>query len=91
MLKFKNDIDLKELEKFGFYYSNNNKAYRKDYYTGLHTIYIYIFIDNQNYEHRQIVANSSSVIDCVFKDDRLLGLCEDLVKAGLVEVFEDGN
>lgn len=89
MLKIKNEVDLKELEKFGFYYSNNNKAYKRDYYTGLHTIYIYVFVDNHNYKHRQIDANSSSVIDCMFRDDRLLGLCKDLVEAGLVEKVEE--
>ena len=88
MLKLKDNIDLKELETFGYYYSNEHKAYKKDYFTGLHTIYLYVFVDNHNYKHRQISANSSSVIDCVFREDRLLALCEDLVKAGLVEKVE---
>ena len=89
MLKIKDNLDLKELENFGYYYSNEHKAYKKDYFTGLHTIYIYVFVDNHNYKHRQIDANSSNIIDCVFREDRLLALCKDLVEAGLVEKVEE--
>ena len=88
MLRIKDNIDLKELEKFGYYYSKEHKAYKKDYFTGLHTIYLYVFVDNHKYKHRQISANSSNIIDCVFKEDRLLALCNDLFEAGLVEKVE---
>lgn len=89
MLKIKDGIDLKELEKFGFVYENLYSGYVKYINTGFHIIYIIVFENNSNYEKGTIKGNSNKAIDCIFKDDRLMGLCKDLVESGLVEKVSD--
>lgn len=85
MLKIKNNIELKQLEKFGFEYERMYGAYVKYRDTGLHTIHIFVNVSNHNFKPNEIHCNSSSVIDCVFKEDRIELLCNDLIEAGLVE------
>lgn len=73
MLKIKDDVDLKELEKYGFKYFDDIKScrygcldYQKDY--------LEIFINNA-----RVITGSSdkSIID--------LDIIYDLIQAGLVE------
>lgn len=72
MLKIKDDVDLKELEKFGFIYFNDVRNYRygcleyqKDY--------LQIFINNARVI---IVSNEKNIID--------LDILYDLITADLV-------
>ena len=73
MLKIKNDVDLKELEKFGFIYFNDVKSCRYgclDYQKN----YLEVFINNA----RVITMSSDkSIID--------LDIIFDLIQADLVE------
>ena len=77
MLKIKDDVDLKELEKFGFVYFNDKRSARYgclDYQKGN----LEIFINNA----RVItMASDKVVID--------LEVLYDLIKAGLVEKVDD--
>lgn len=76
MLKIKDDIDLKELEKFGFkkwHYRENHDYY---IYPNTKDYAIYIFI-----ETREIMVDK-------FYDNHLTVLY-DLIKADLVEKVED--
>jgi hypothetical protein len=91
VLKIKEGVDLKELEKFGYEYEELYSGYVKYINTGFHIIYIIVFENNRNYEKGTIKGNSNKAIDCIFKDDRLLGLCDDLVKANLIEQVGDSD
>ena len=72
MLKIKDNVDLKELEKFGFvkyHYRENHDYYM---YPDTQDYSIYIFIEN-----REIMINKA--------DDNDLIVIYDLIKADLVE------
>ena len=76
MLKIKDNVDLKELEKFGFvkyHYRENHDYYM---YPDTQDYSIYIFIEN-----REIMVNKA--------DDNDLIVIYDLIKADLVEKIED--
>ena len=73
MLKIKDNIDLKELKKFGFTYFDDKRSYRYGC-LDLQKDYLEIFINNA----RVItMASDKSILD--------LDIIYDLIKAGLVE------
>jgi hypothetical protein len=79
MLKIKDNVDLKELEKFGFgYYENGNyKAYEK----------------GELFRQFMCVEFDKRTLDIYTADD--MGIDEDtlydLIKADLIEKVSDGN
>lgn len=77
MLKIKDNVDLKELEKFGFkkyYYRENHDYYM---YPNTKEYKLYIFIEN-----RQIMAND-------IYSEKPLEVLYDLIQAGIVEKVEE--
>jgi hypothetical protein len=83
MLKIKNDIDLKELEKFGFtdiVYDGDPLYYHKRIYSNLNGIDYYI-----HKNERGISIKIFGTLDDVLIDRTLY----DLIKAGLVEKIEE--
>jgi hypothetical protein len=89
MLKIKNNVELKELEKFGFEYDENYEAYIRFSNLGISNIKTYVFLRNPNYKKNQLVCESSVWFDTIFKDDRIALLNQDLIKAEIVEKVED--
>lgn len=85
MLKVKDNIDLKELEKYDYYFEEMYDAYVKYVDTVFHTIRIFVNVSNQHFKFKEIHCNSTYVFDCIFKEDRIEMLCKDLIQAGLVE------
>lgn len=85
MLKIKENIDLKELEKFGFLYSDYYNAYVRTMNLQLYSVTIRVFVDNPNYQKGELTAESSVWYDLLFPDDRMERLNTDLIQAGLVE------
>ena len=81
MLKIKDNIDLKELEKFGFtqQYPNTNPncfwEYTQEYMGDGDSAYIHIYPDNYQVEFLRRAISSEHC------DDKLF----DLIQAGLVE------
>lgn len=86
MLKIKDNVDLKELEKFGFMYWENGcgtTGYSKYYVRGQITI----IEKDKEFENKYIDER-------VIKENQIindLDLLYDLIKAGLVEKVEDNN
>ena len=80
MLRIKKDVDLKELEKFGFeeYNLAGKTKYQLKKYIGKHEIYN-IKIDNK----RVLRFNQNSV------NNKLPAIIYDLIIAGLVEKVEE--
>lgn len=89
MLKIKDNVDLKELERFGFYYSNYYNAYERQQNFGINTITTRVFLNNPNYKKGELTAESSVWYDLLFTDNRMEGLNTDLIQAGLVEKVND--
>ena len=85
MLKIKDNVDLKELEKFGFKYNEKYEAYIRLSDLGICNIKTYVFLHNQNYKKYELVCESSIWYDLIFSDDRIGLLNQDLIQAGLVE------
>lgn len=85
MLKVKDNIELKELEKYDYYFEEMYDAYVKYVDTGFHTIRIFVNVSNQHFKFKEIHCNSTSMFDCIFKEDRIEMLCKDLIQAGLIE------
>lgn len=94
MLKIKDDVALKELEKFGFWKDSNFKSYHR----GIYKDYLELF-DKKEY---LLILNTNKVIvkvklSCILDFDenlvngyitqtnRVNKYCKDLIKAGLVE------
>ena len=88
MLKIKDDIDLKELEKYGFRFDRYSNKYTKVVAYPFFYIDIDIYIDNPNFQHREIKAYSSIIYDIV-KEDWIEINIQDLIKDGLVEKVEE--
>lgn len=86
MLKIKDSVPLKELEKFGFVFLNRKsiKDYRNFWYRGflMDNSCIAVFEDNREIEvrNRQVILEWLP-IDTLF----------DIIKADLVEKVENGN
>lgn len=91
MLKIKESVDLKELEKFGFGYNEKYEAYIRLSDLGIQNIKTYIFLHNPNYKKYELVCESSLWYDRIFSDDRIGLLNQDLIQAGLVEKVEEEN
>lgn len=89
MLKIKDGIDLKELEKFGFEYSRDNIGYTKvivdetvlDEEDDKDCIFLRIFSDT-----KEIVVETTDTEDWIFGN---LTTLFDLIQAGLVEKVSD--
>lgn len=84
-LRIKDNIDLKELEKFGFRYNKLYECYERITDFSLNIITTRIFTHNINYEQNQLVCESSVWFDLLFPDERIERLNNDLISAGLVE------
>lgn len=81
MLKIKDNVDLEELEKFGFRKSDNCFKYIYDY-----TILTIVDYQIQIYKDRTIKI----IQNCMYEvDNRLLTKLYDLIKADLVEKVDD--
>lgn len=84
MLRIKPEVDLKELEKFGFKYIEHDKIYTKT-------------VDNYNYEYNKIyiMPNDRILIFGHYQDEygatdtKSLDTLYDLITAGLVEKVEE--
>ena len=84
MLKIKDDIDLKELEKYGFIFDRTLNKYTKVIAYPFFYRDIDVYIDNPNFQPREIKAYSSVMQDVV-KEDWIENNIQDLIKDGLVE------
>ena len=81
MLKIKDNVDLKELEKFGFTYNDDNGKYKFCERNVDGATYIYVNIWNRKIVYRQERD----------KDTMCLTKLYDLIQAGLVEKVEDNQ
>ena len=81
MLKIKDDVDLKELEKIGFRKSDKIFKYIYDY-----TILTIVDYQIKIYEDRHIEVSQNAMYDW---DYRLQDKLYDLIQAGLVEKVDD--
>ena len=83
MLKIKDNVDLKELEKFGFVFESNsscNELYY-DYFCGDGCTYLQVFVGS-----REIALHSGLYGDGLeWYFDKQLDIIYDLIQAGLVE------
>ena len=75
MLKIKDNVDLKELEKFGFNFEENTEDEFDQ---------IYCFDSNLMFD-----KDSKNIILSVFNYEKALSTLYDLIKADLVEKVED--
>lgn len=85
MLKIKDDVDLKELEKFGFEYNENEKEYHKK-------ISDSEIIEIQKWGHEQKNQIHLFIDDEYYNcwtNDNSFDLIFDLIQAGLVEKVGD--
>lgn len=85
MLKIKDNIDLKELEKFGF--ENRTYEYIKIYNLREYTIWVSVVNDDYCYNARYIYIKNNSYdtdYDALAPD-----ILFDLIKANLVEKIEE--
>lgn len=81
MLKIKDNVDLKELEKFGFEFDEYEEENYYNYFCGDNTTYLQVFVKT-----RQIALNSGLYGDYPrFYFDKQLDIIFDLIEAGLVE------
>ena len=84
MLKIRDDVDLKELEKFGFMYWENGcgtTGYSKYYVRGNITIIEKDKEFNNKYNDERLIKDRDIIND--------IDLIYDLIKADLVEKVED--
>ena len=80
MLKIKDDIDLKELEKYGFHQSQFRK-YERVYDMGNYNIDVYIDIDDKT------INIQNDYYDCEYACE-IPDVVYDLITNGLVEKVE---
>ena len=96
MLKIKDVIDLKELEKFGFkkvekrvFFSDWYRAYERIEETNIYKCKISIHIEDSVEECRTIniggTANVGGFGSPMFSADNIMEILFDLIQAGLVE------
>lgn len=88
MYKIKDNVDLKELEKYGFKYNSMYYAYTKVFTYGFFTRHINIYIDNPRFQYREMRAYSSIPYD-LLNDEYIESVIQDLIDADLVEKVED--
>lgn len=79
-LRIKDDVDLKELEKFGFI---NNKFYPLSY---TKKVYLKNENDDKNFYH---ILKETRKIELTRLDGKLDDTLYDLIQAGLVEKVEE--
>lgn len=78
MLKIKDNVDLKELEKFGFkLFQGNSKYYYKDVYNGTSDYRVYV--------EDRIIQLGMGAEETIFNVDTTI---YDLIQAGIVEKVE---
>lgn len=80
MLKVKDNVDLKELEKFGFEKWTRELCCNK---------YAYVY-DCKGKKTIKLVVHQDRTIRVVNTNNEVMSLLYDLIKADLVEVVEDG-
>ncbi len=79
MLKIRDDVDLKELEKFGFKYGTRDKIIYKTKSNGIESsIYVDLLPCRRN--NKLIIESSSYTLS-----DKIANKLYDLIQAGLVE------
>lgn len=87
MLKIKDKVDLKELEKYGFeydVYENSIHSYKKEIIWHEEKVYYYyICVDENSSDYREIIIETHMQFSGL--DDTLY----DLIKDGLVEKVEE--
>lgn len=102
MWKVKDEIELKELEKFG--YIKMGGTAKEFYYWGWYVKYvrtlfnvyeIRVFIQSNKYKEREIIIFRDLTLDESFRNAEIIKpkkkLIRDLMKAGLVEKVEKGR
>lgn len=77
MLKIKDEVELKELEKFGFLDRDDTTYVKK--------VYLHNDDDDKNF---YVIDKKSRIIDLVRLDNELDNTLYDLIQAGLVEKVE---
>ena len=88
MLKICDDVDLKELEKFGFKYSWKDNIYEcYDFNKG--DIYVDIKNEDKEYIRKIYTDNYDYEDENYYFDYKALGIIYDLIQAGLVEKVEN--
>ena len=87
MLKIKDNVDLKELEKFGFEYEDWNKWYSRDVERKKEEVKLIVYPDSRKIEIENIQDYGMDG-DEYFRYD-VDEYVQDLIKADLVEKVED--
>lgn len=87
MLKIKDNVDLKELEKYGFEYDFKLNYYVKRINYQFYYREIVVFINNPNFKVRELKVYSSVIQDNP-NEKWLESNIQDLIKANLVEKVE---
>lgn len=77
MLKIKDEVDLKELEKFGFLDRDDTTYVKK--------VYLHNDADDKNF---YVIDKKSRIIDLARLDGELDDTLYDLIQAGLVQKVE---
>lgn len=85
MLKIKDNVDLKELEKFGMKYNGGSECYIDDYEYEI----IVIYEDRKINVDLHQVGFSSLWKGCKEANEKALNIIYDLIKADLVEKVDD--
>ena len=87
MLKIKDDIDLKELEKFGFKLSKTKTMKGKEYENWFNNNGIEIKGDKTS--RKGLCARQISNPHCLGHNENTFDVLYELIKAGLVEKVEE--
>ena len=83
MLKIRDDVELEELEKFGFKYGTRDKFLYKTKSNGIESrIYIDLLPCNNNNNELKIESQSHTI------PNKIIDKLYDLIKANLVEKVE---
>lgn len=97
MLKIKDEVDLKELEKFGFWKDTNFTTYHRaiasDYIEQLNKAEYLIINKNRVIVKGKIKCildfDGNSVTGYLIQTNRVKRYCNDLIQANLVEKVDD--
>ncbi len=96
MLKIKDNVDLKELEKFGFIKTGNRTYFKTELNNNWEEYETGIIVNPLNRScYRELVYYTNSITDGIELDEDSLQLVStldtlfDLIQAGLVEKVED--
>ena len=89
MFKLKDNIDLKELEKFDYTYKDMFGAYTKNVnVSGIYTMTILVNVKNSQFRDREIHFHSSNWMDLIISKERQAYFIKELIDAELVEERE---